>query len=90
MTAEVRPVLGRVIAGGVGIEGSALRAEAGQPVAASRLAIPAAGYAGTSRLYLANVGGRDATAAVLQFGRTGPVPSAGWAPDRSPPGGRRP
>ncbi len=71
VTAEVRPVLGRVIAGGVGIEGSALRAEAGQPAAASRLAIPAAGYAGTSRLYLANVGGRDATADVLQLGPNG-------------------
>jgi hypothetical protein len=71
VTAEVRPLLGRVVAGGVGVEGTALRAEAGQPVAAGRLAIPATGYAGTSRLYLANVGGHDATAAVLQVGPNG-------------------
>jgi hypothetical protein len=71
VTAEVKPVLGRVIAGGVGIQGSALRAEAGQPVASSRLEIPATRYAGTGRLYLANVGERDATPSVVQFGLDG-------------------
>jgi hypothetical protein len=82
ITAEVRPVLGRVVAGSVGIQGSALRAEAGQPVAASRLAIPATGYTGTSRLYLANVGGRDATAAVVQYGPSGSrsISGVGTAP----------
>jgi hypothetical protein len=71
ITAEVRPVLGRVVAGGVGIQGSTLRAEAGQPAPSSRLAIPATGFSGTSRLYLANVGGKDATASVLQLGPDG-------------------
>jgi hypothetical protein len=71
VTAEVRPVFGRVVAGGVGVQGTALRAEAGQPVAASRLWIPATGYAGISRLYLANVGGSNATASVLQLGADG-------------------
>jgi hypothetical protein len=71
VTAEVRPIMGRVVAGGVGVEGNALRAEAGQPAPAARLFIPAAGYAGTSRVYVENPGPRDAVPSVVQIGPTG-------------------
>jgi hypothetical protein len=71
VTAEVHPVFGRIVAGGVGIQGASLRAEAGEPFAASRLSIPATGYAGVGRLYMANVGGSNATPSVLQLGPDG-------------------
>ena len=71
VTAEVRPIMGRVVAGGVGVQGDALRAEVGQPLAAARLFIPAAGYTGTSRVYVVNPGRRDAVPSVVQVGPTG-------------------
>jgi hypothetical protein len=68
VTAEVRPIMGRVVAGGVGIQGDALRAEAGTPEAGPRLYLPATGYAGIGRVYVANVGSQDAVPAILQAG----------------------
>jgi hypothetical protein len=71
VTAEVRPIMGRVVAGGLGLQGDAVRAEAGQPAPGRRLYLPATGYSGTGRLYVANVGPRDAVPSVIQMGPGG-------------------
>jgi hypothetical protein len=86
VTAEVRPIIGRVVAGGVGLQGDALRAEAGQPRAARRLFLPASGYAGIGRVYVANVGPADAVPAVLQLGPGGTRSVAGTTTGPIPPG----
>ena len=85
VTAEVRPIMGRVVAGGVGIQGDALRAEAGQSRAAPRLFIPATG-SGAGRVYVANVGSSDVVPAVLQLGPGGSRSVSGIAAGPIPPG----
>jgi hypothetical protein len=86
VTAEVRPIMGRVVAGGVGIQGDALRAEAGEPRAGRRLFVPATGYAGIGRVYVTNVGSAEAVPSVLQLGPSGARSVSGSVAGPIPPG----
>jgi hypothetical protein len=70
VTAEVHPIIGRVIAGAYGTTSSSLRAEDGQPEASALQLIPAAGYGSVGFLQIMNPGPKDARFTVTQLGPT--------------------
>jgi len=70
VSAEMHPIIGRVIAGAFGTAGSSLRAEEGQPEAAALQLIPAAGYGSAGFLQIDNPGSNDARVSVAQLGPT--------------------
>jgi len=70
VSAEVHPIIGRVIPGAVGTAGSSLRSEGGQPEASALQLIPAAGYGSSGFLQIENPTTRDARVTVTQLGPT--------------------
>lgn len=70
VSAEVHPIIGRVVPGAFGTAGSSLRAEAGQPDASALQLIPAAGYGSAGFLQIDNTASRDAHLTVTQLGPT--------------------
>ena len=71
VTAQVQAVIGRVIAGGVGVSTGSLRSEVGQPAASDRQVIPAAGYGSAGFLQIVNPGPKAARLSVTQIAPTG-------------------
>jgi hypothetical protein len=69
VTAEVHLRLGRVVAGGLTVSASGLRAETAIPAPATAWTLPAAGYAAPSDLALMNPGGRRADLEILAQGQ---------------------
>jgi hypothetical protein len=71
VTAQVTPIIGRVVAGSVGMENGTLRAEAGLPGFSDRWVLPASGFEGTGRLMVVNPSKRDAHLSVVAEGPDG-------------------
>jgi len=70
VSAEVNPIIGRVIPGAFGTAGSSLRSEEAQPEASASELIPAAGYGSAGFLQIENPTTRDARITVTQLGPT--------------------
>ena len=70
VSAEVDPIIGRVVAGAYGTAGTSLRAEEGQPEASALQLIPAAAYGSAGLLQIENPGPKDARLTVTQLGPT--------------------
>jgi hypothetical protein len=71
VTAQVTPIIGRVVVGSVGMENGTLRAEAGLPGFSDRWVLPASGFSGTGRLTVVNPSNRDAHLSVVAEGPDG-------------------
>ena len=70
VSAEVDPIIGRVVVGAYGTAGTSLRAEEGQPEASALQLIPTAGYGSAGFLQIENPGSKDARVTVTQLGPT--------------------
>ena len=71
LTAQVIQRMGRVVAGGVELSPTGIRAEAGLPVADTRWVLPAAGDAGTRHLVVLNGGRARADISIVAQGPSG-------------------